>query len=161
MKKILVWMFTIWLFSTNAFAQEAKLFDETGNLSCEVFLANLDIFASEVNKADTNSVGYIISYEGKYQKSVYDKNRKFMKYQYVLPMFGESNERTYTMMNYIINFRGFPKEKLVFVNGGFRENYTVQFWVVPKLEKPPKIEPTLKNIKYRKGIPIDICSGIG
>jgi hypothetical protein len=61
----------------------------------------------------------------------------------------------------MINFRRFPKEKVLFISGGFRENHTVELWVVPNGANPPKATPTLESMKYRKGKPVNMCESLG
>ena len=160
MRKLSLIFLVIWLFSINVFAQETRLVDEFGSLYCDDLLQRLDSLAVEVNNSP-NQISYVIVYEGKYRKSVYDRKGNFIKHESVLPMFGESTERTRTMMDYLINFRRFPEEKIMFISGGFREEHLVQLWIVPKGEKMPEIKPTLETMQYRKGTPIDICDGIG
>jgi hypothetical protein len=46
-----------------------------------------------------------------------------------------------------------------FVVAGFRENFTVEFWIVPNGVTPPEPSPTLTKMKYRKGIPAKFCLG--
>ncbi len=51
-----------------------------------------------------------------------------------------------------------PSEKIVFIEAGFREKLTIEFWLVPLGAEPPKPNPTLKKMKYQKGKPLDLCS---
>lgn len=156
MKKQLFGFLLIFSFAFTISAQmnEAQKLDEFSSYTCEEMLYFLDIFGAKVFEAE-NSKGFIIVYEGKYSRFVPGNNNGRAKF---LPKFGESAFRTREMRNYLINFRSFPKEKFLFVSGGFRENHTVELWIVPNGTTPPKASPTIKEIKYRKGKPEMLCT---
>jgi len=56
-------------------------------------------------------------------------------------------------MQDIIAFYKFPMEKWLFINGGFRENFEVEFWLIPNGAAFPKPTATLETMTYRKGAP--------
>jgi hypothetical protein len=134
---------------------EAIKVAEFGNHSCEEYLQRMDIFISELDKT-SESKGYIMVYDGKSPKFVKDKNGKYVLSRYILPQRGEAAARIKTMKRRL-RFRVVPYEKFVFVNAGFRQEYTVEFWVVPFGAEAPKSSPTVKLIKYRRGKPHDFC----
>ena len=43
--------------------------------------------------------------------------------------------------------------RIVWVNGGYRENLTTEFWIVPNNADAPKPTPTVKEkeIKFKRG----------
>ncbi|HEY0659480.1 MAG TPA: hypothetical protein VGD05_13445 [Pyrinomonadaceae bacterium] len=161
MKKIFFSFILFAILTINVFAQAkaALKIDEFSNYNCEDMLVRLDYFANDLMK-EPNVKGFVIVYEGKYSKYV-NNGKGENKLKPFLPRFGESAFRTRSMQNHLLNFRTFPKEKFLFISGGFRENHTVELWIVPNGENPPKPTATLENIKYRKGKPEHICAGIG
>jgi len=158
MKNLILLLFLCLALIVSAFAQEARKIDELSNYYCDDMLARLDYLASETMK-ESNAKGFVIVYEGRYSKYVNNRGKNELKT--FLPRFGESAYRTKSMQNHLLNFRNLPKEKFLFISGGFRENHTVELWVVPNGANPLKSTPTLENIKYRKGKPEDICAGLG
>ena len=145
-------------FTVSSQTKEARKIDELINYHCDDMLARLDNLASQIMK-ESNAKGFLIVYEGKYSLNVNNKGKNELKI--FLPRFGESSLRTQIMQNHLLNFRNLPKEKFLFISGGFRESHTVELWIVPTGANPPKPTPTLENIKYRKGKPEDICAGLG
>lgn len=122
-------------FGISAQEKEAELYDEFGVITCEHIRKQLDLFIIELNNRP-NSYGYVITYDGRYEGK--------------LSVWGE----TYFLTNQIIRHfkhRNFPLNRILFVNGGFRENYIRKFYIVPKRTKPPKPKPTLDKMRYRKG----------
>ena len=135
--------------------KEARMIDKVESYTCEEMKARLDNFGNAVN-GEPNSLGYVIVYEGKYGKYVYTRNNK-SKFKFFLPTFGEAVYRTQQMQKYFFAFRGFSKQQFLFIDGGFRENSSVEFWIVPKTATAPKPTQTLKEAVYRKGKPIEFC----
>lgn len=159
MKSLLLLLFICSAFIASAFAHEARKFYEFKSYNCEDMLVRLDYFANEIMK-ESNAKGFAIVYEGKYSKYVYNGKGEG-KLRTFPPRFGESASRIRLMQNHLLTFRTFPKERFLFISGGFRENHTVELWIVPNGVNPPKSLPTLKETKYRKGKPENICAGIG
>jgi hypothetical protein len=145
------------VFSVSAQTKEARKIDELINYDCDDMLARLDRLASQTMK-DSKAKAFIIIYEGRYSLNVSNKGEN--EKRIFLPRFGESVVRTQIMQNHLLNFRNLPREKILFVSGGFRENHTVELWVVPNGANPPKPTPTLENMKYRKGNPVNVCESI-
>ena len=144
------------LFTLSAFAQTKEVWkvDEFLHITCEDLKARLDYFAIAINE-EPKSIGYAVIYEGRYSKNIYDRKGNAIPKK-ILPTFGESVSFTQLMQKYIFKFRRFSQEKLIFIDGGFRENFTVEFWLVPDGAKLPKPTPTLETMKYRKGAPLKI-----
>lgn len=136
-----------------AFAQEARKIEEFGNLGCDDFLTRKDNFIYYLN-LEPNAIGYIFVYEGKLQEFDYSKEK--VQTYYVLPRVGEARRYLVGMKDRFEMGR-FPLERLVFANAGFREKFTVEFWIKPSDASPPKPTPTLTKIKYRKGKPKNFC----
>ena len=142
------------VFASTAFAQqEASKFDEMGQLPCDAAKARLDNFAIQL-QIDPTATGYIIFYGGKtYHHFVY--NRKTKQYMGVelLPRRGEAKARIDQWIEYLTDSRGIDRRRLEVIDGGYREEPTIEFWLVPPGAKPPTPTPTLteKEIKFRKG----------
>lgn len=148
----------LFVFNISAQTKEARKIDEFNSYNCEDMMARLDYFANSI-MAEPNVTGFIIVYEGEYSKYIYN-NKGGKKLENFLPRFGEAVLRTHEMQRYLLGFRRFPKEKVLFIGGGFRKNHTIEFWLTPQNASPPKISPTLENVKYRKGTPQILCSPI-
>jgi len=132
-----------------SFAQasdEAKKVDAFGNICCAEVKARLDDFANRVLN-EPMARGYIIFYGG----------RRYASCDYSLPRVprrGEAQARAQRMVSYLHDaydaIDGFP---LALVDGGYREEWAAELWVVPNWNKPPKATPTLeaKDVRYRRG----------
>ena len=58
---------------------------------------------------------------------------------------GPGKARRYALRakNYLVNFRGIDPQRIVPVDGGRREEFVVELWIVPKDAKPPEPSPTI------------------
>jgi hypothetical protein len=93
-----------------------------------------------------DSQGVIVAYDGKFTRYTGDRPYK------ILPIFGEVQVMMKTFRNHFI-FRRFDPKRVIFLSGGYRENYEVEFWLVLRNGAFPTLKPSLASIKYRKGIP--------
>ena len=151
MKKITFAVLLCILFCVSAFSQEAKKIDEFEITTCDDYWTRMGKFFGEIAN-EPNADGYILIYEGKLKKY---KNGKTY---YVLPHFGEAKSYKKSITNRM-QFIRFDTNRLIFVDAGFREKMTVEFWLVIKEKEAPKPTPTLKKIKYQKGKTVDFCAG--
>ncbi len=102
---------------------------------------DLDYFALGLQNKPT-AKGYIIYYGGKaYDFYESPKSR--------LPRRNEAEFRAESIKRYL----RFDSERNVIVNGGYREKFTFEFWIVPDGAELPNPTPTVKatEIKFRKG----------
>jgi len=137
--------------------EEATMTDIFGTFSCEDIKTRLENFHVILTE-EPKLRGVIILYEGKQAKYIYNREGK-SAIRYIPPSFGESAFLTQEMQEILI-FKKLPIENFLFIDGGFRENFEVEFWIVPNGAKMPKPTPTLETIKYRKGVPLKIeCGG--
>lgn len=142
------------VFTSIAFAQqEASKFDETGQLPCDAAKARLDNFAIQLQN-DPTVTGYIIFYGGKsYHHIVYNRRTKQYVGVQLLPRRGEAKVRIDQWTSYLTDSRGIDRQRLEVIDGGYREDPTIEYWIAPSGAKPPTPTPTLteKQIKFRKG----------
>lgn len=98
-------------------------FDEYGDISFEYEQARLDTYAVSLSN-DPTMTGYFVCYGGR-------KGRR-----------GEAAARCKRAKSYLVNRRGLDPDRLVLVDGGFREDLTVVLWMMPPGMKPP-LNPTV------------------
>ena len=125
--------------------------DEFSHISCDEYLGRMDAMFAAVHNSP-NSKLYLIVYEGKEPRY----NTKLGKIELTLPKFGSAEAKFRSIKKYA-GFRKFPADRIKFINGGFRENLTVESWLVPVEAEPPKPTPTIKKMKYGKGKPVGFC----
>ena len=103
----------------------AREFDECNNCTFDDQKARLDNLAVELQN-DPSTRAYIIAYGGRTspiaQVEVLMKRAK----------------------DYIVEQRGIDAARLVIVNGGFREDDSVELWVVPAGAEAPRATPTVQ-----------------
>ncbi len=83
----------------------------------------LDSFAREI-RMDPQCLGYIIAYGGR------------------IGLPGEARKAADAARTYLIK-HGTEASALVTIDGGFRENFTVELWIVPNTATPPTASPTV------------------
>ncbi len=142
-KAILAISFGLLFFAVSGFGQEAKKIEEFGYLFCDDFLSRAESIRMELN-ADPEAFSYIYVYEGKILKTDYNQNKSY----YVLPRIGEAINYSRTMRKRF-KMLNIPLNRTKFILAGFREKFTVEFWLVPKDSNPPKPKQTLKEMKHR------------
>lgn len=124
---------------------EAIMVDQIESFCCESVRAHLDDYLIGL-KRYPNAKGYIIFYGGRR----YPFCAGFR--QGDLPRHGELSLLV-TGLEQHIKFRKFPLERIAWINGGYRENWSVEFWTTSKGAVPPIPTPTInrREIKYAKG----------
>ncbi len=162
MKKFPILIFIICLFSVSAFAQEAKLIDDFGRITCGDFSVRMDNLHNKFQNSQNSKI-YVIYYGGRYRReSVWNKKTKSfdklkLKYPHrndglnwakSIPLFLS------TYKWYAEEFRNTVNEKIVLINGGFRENIEVSIWIVQDNKNPPEPSPTIdeKDIKFTTNV---------
>jgi hypothetical protein len=124
---------------TTSASPEPRKIDEFGVINCEYEMARLDNFLIALQN-EPPAMGYIIYYEGR-------------RYGTKRPRVAEAETRAARMKPYLIDQRGLSPERLVMINGGFRESWTAELWIVPGGATAPVATPTLRrrDIKFRRG----------
>ena len=117
--------------------------DEFGDIYSGDMKARLDNFAVSL-LADPTIQGYFIYYGGRFYGKYGGPKR--------LGRRGEIEARANWLRDYMLNQRGFNPNRIVMVNGGFREEWTVQLWLVPREGKAPVLTPTVQpeEIEFMK-----------
>ena len=126
---------------------EARKLDEFGDIYCDDEKARLDNFANELQN-NPDAQGYIIFYGGKRQQSADRRNSRLE-----LPRQGEAAARVARLKPYISSTRGIDNDRVVVINGGYRDLWAAELWIVPKGAKPPAPTATVKpqRIRFRRG----------
>jgi hypothetical protein len=75
--------------------------------------------------AEPNSKAYIIAYAGREDHP------------------GKSLRYTLRAKNYLVEWRGISPERIVSIDGGRREEFVVELWLVPNTTRPPKPNATI------------------
>jgi hypothetical protein len=127
----------------------SRRIDEYGAITCEDEMARLDNFAIEVRSyAEGHAV--VIVYGGR-RDTKRDEMQARMAY----------------VRHYLTTDRGIDRERVEVFNGGFREHFTVELYVIPTgADAKPLIMPTVpgKDVRFKRGKTgsrIRACSGIG
>jgi hypothetical protein len=101
-----------------------KKLDEYGALSPEDERARLDNFAAEL-KNDPEAVGYIVSYAGRRARV------------------NEAQAWAARAKSYLTSMRDIGEGRVVIIDGGHREDRTIELWVLPEDASPPTPAPTV------------------
>ncbi|HET6892984.1 MAG TPA: hypothetical protein VFH31_17900 [Pyrinomonadaceae bacterium] len=99
-------------------------FDTYGDISIDDEEARLDNFAIQVLNDET-STGYILFYAG---RSSYEE---------------EGTERLKRAKEYLVRKREMPPERIITIDGGYREDFTIILIVAPSKANPPVAMPSL------------------
>lgn len=156
MKNICLVLAFVLSFTSLTFAQakEAQKIDEFGFLPCGSFMARVDSqFVAYKNTP--NSKLYIIYYQGKgYRINVWNKKLKDYEAKWRNPRRGEALNRAREIVIYL-KTRGLDEKDIVLIDGGYREEFSQEIWIVPNGAKAPTPTPTLeeKDITFEKGKP--------
>ncbi|HEX8119510.1 MAG TPA: hypothetical protein VF521_19700 [Pyrinomonadaceae bacterium] len=113
-----------------------RAIDEYGDVPFDDEKARLDNFAIEVQN-DPTAVGHLTCYGGRVERK------------------GEAQRRCARAKNYLVNYRGISADRIVTVDGGYREELTVVLWVVPPGASAPQPSPTVDagEVRFVRGKP--------
>jgi hypothetical protein len=103
----------------------AQEFDECNNCSNDDQKARLDNLAVELQN-DPSTRAYILAYGGR------------------MSPLGQVEKLMSRARNYLVTQRGIDASRLVVVNGGFREDDSVELWIVPSGAAAPRATPTVQ-----------------
>lgn len=148
--KSIILLLVLTLFPVALTAQEADVrrdYDEFGLVCCEDVRQRLDNFMIELQN-DPGASGVVMFYGGLKHPTCenWNKNR--------LPRRGELSFLITTIEKHFM-FRKFPLNRITWINGGYKEELTVQLWHMSKGATIPSPKPTVlkKDIKFKAGRP--------
>lgn len=120
-------------------SQHPRKFDEFGDINCEDEMARLDNFAIQLQN-EPAAKGIMIFYGGR-------------RFRGRLPKQGEAAARAARMKPYLVERRGISSERVIVIDGGYREEFQVNLWVIPANITPPEPNSTVpaRDIKFQKG----------
>ncbi|MDT5262012.1 MAG: hypothetical protein QOC61_1016 [Acidobacteriota bacterium] len=107
-----------------------KRFDEFPSIAFDDDKARLDQMAIELQN-NPGATGYVIAYAGRNSRA------------------GEADRMGHRALDYLSVTRGISRDRLVFVNGGYRETNSFELWLVPKGAEPPRPTPTVSPDQIR------------
>lgn len=121
--------------------------EEFGITNCEIRRALSENLSSKMLE-DESSLGYIVYYGGQFNIKPYGS-----WYTKRLPRRGEAFARAAAIKSRFVENFGIDENRIILLNGGYRESWAVELWLVPKGARPPLPVPTLaeSEIKFRKG----------
>ncbi len=139
MRKNIAFAFTfifILILARTSFAvEESRKVSEMGAEDCEFEMLVLDGFTNHLAN-ESDATGYIIVYGGRR-----DTKRD------------EVQIRGSRIKRYLVETRGINLNRIEVVNGGYREKFRVELWLVPRGERMPEATPTVneKEVRFKKG----------
>lgn len=127
------------IFVEGSTSTSAQKVDEFKDINCEEEMARLDNFTINLQNTPT-SKGVIIFHGGR-------------RLGGRLPRRGDAAARAARLKSYLTQRRGIPKEQIIVIDGGYREEWMAELWIVPLGADLPVGSPTIptKAIKFRKG----------
>jgi len=135
-------LLAVLVFSVSGWASQAtSKFDEFGDIKCEDEMARLDNVAVNLQSA-SDSKAVIIFYGGR-------------RFRGRLPQRGQAGARAARLKTYLVQRRGIPTDRVVLIDGGYKEVWMAEIWLVAPGASMPTPQPTipLEKIRFRKGKP--------
>jgi hypothetical protein len=150
----------LFVFNISAQTKEARKINEFGIIRCGDFMARMDSIFVELQNTPNSEI-HVIYYGGRYRKNYSEtRNYRKLKLEYAhredglnwaksIPLYISTDPNLPTAM------RDLLKEKVILVNGGYRENSEVEIWLVPKDSESPEPTPTINenDIRFRADNP--------
>lgn len=107
-----------------------KRFDEFPSIAHDDDKARFDNLAIELQNSP-GATGYVIAYAGRNSRA------------------GEADRMAKRAADYLSTTRGITRDRLVVINGGYRESNSFELWVVPQGAEPPHATPTVSPDERR------------
>jgi hypothetical protein len=144
MTRLMGFVIVVFLISPTVFVEGSaspttpRKFDEFGDINCEDEMARLDNFAIQVQN-EPSATAVIIFYGGRFRGR--------------LPKRGDAAARAARLKPYLVERRSIPADRIVVINGGYREEWTAELWINPAGMALPQPSPSMpiEKIKFRKG----------
>lgn len=103
--------------------------DQYGGISIDEEQQHLDRFADTLKASPPDSIGYIFSYAGR-SACIY-----------------EAGMRGKRSIQYLLEKHDIPTKRLILVDGGFRDAWTVELFIQPNAACGPLASPTRKRVE--------------
>jgi hypothetical protein len=153
-------------FSVSAQKKEARQIDEFGIISCEDFEMRMSILLTELQNSPNSKI-YVVYYGGRLRKeNVWNvKTGNLDKIKLSYPHRQDGFNRAKSIPHYLTTEETYPaeirkslKDKIILIDGGFRQETMMEIWLVPKDAEPPKSNPNIneKDIKFRSKKPVRV-----
>jgi hypothetical protein len=157
-KPLLYFLLSIFFaFSVSGQNNEVRKSVEFGWIPCAYFNA-LMVSVYKDHKKSPEADIHVIYYEGK-SEEVFVTNKKMNaeEKKLVRPRRGNALNRAREVPLFLEALK-IPREKVVLIDGGFRENFEIEVWIVPKNGFPPQPIPTVaaKDVKFQNGKPLAV-----
>lgn len=117
--------------SVNSECSLVPMIDQYSGVSIDEERKHLDRMAQQLKSGSSESIGYIVSYAGR------------------RACINESEWRAKRARQYLIERHSIPASRVVIVEAGFKENWSVELYVQPRLDCGPLPNPTLINTNAR------------
>ncbi len=101
-----------------------RLFDQYGDIEDEHEMARLDYIAIQLQK-EPGVIAHFIVYAGKRSCT------------------GQAQARARRAKDYLVNVRGVSFDRVIWRDGGYREELTVDVYLLPRGAAEPSITPTI------------------
>lgn len=118
-------------FVTAQESRSAIKYEELGDMPTDDLLARIDYFLLKANEYPKSKV-CIIGYNDK----------ETPRGNFLKKFYGEKD--------YMVNRRGVIPSDLIVIDGGYREKYWVEHWIVPNGAELPTPTPTVQSPKFEK-----------
>ena len=117
----------------------SRKFDEFYGSNWESAMARLDQFALNMQNSP-NMIGVLIVYGGQRRQR------------------GEARAWRACLKSYLVSRRGIERNRIVMINGGYREDLTVELWETDRRRIPnpqPHVKPI--DVRFKKGKVAGLC----
>jgi hypothetical protein len=122
--KLTLTVISLLLLAGSTGAQHTPGYVEYGNIRLRDEKAMLDHYASQL-RVDPDTIVYIFAFSGR------------------AACMGEAKARAVRARNYLVKKQGIMPERVIWKDGGLRENPSVELWLRSRAEPAPEPTPTV------------------
>ena len=139
---------------SSSFSQEARKIAELGYEQCSYFNALVDSMYEDYKRVPDSRL-YVIYYEQKGYLVYTNNSPRKKKTVWVNPRKGDALSKAKEIEIYLKSIHNLPDNQINYIDGGFRERFTLEVYLLLNGAVPPKPTPTIseKDIVFRKGKP--------
>ena len=156
-RKLLPFIFCFFALSVFGQEKEARKVDEFGRIPCGEFMARMDsLYQYYKLKNLEDAKIYVIFYEdNETEVEIWNKKLKKLEPKRLAPIRGEALNLAKAVPLYLGKVYKFSNDSIILIDGGFREKFTNEIWIVPKGIEAPKPTPTVdaKDVKFKDSKP--------